>query len=91
MKNGTFRKFLKSKFHPNIHQKRTKLHHFKKNFLGGACPQTPLTMRTTLPCAACRYATCKFPNLKKKILAPLPNPGYAPAKGCTGNVKYYDK
>ena len=32
-----------------------------------------------LPCAACRFATCKFPNLKKKILAPpLPNPGDAP-------------
>ena len=31
------------------------------------------------PCAACRFATCKFPNLKKNCLAPpLPNPGDAP-------------
>ena len=29
-KNGAFRNFLKSEFDPNIHQKRTKLHHFKK-------------------------------------------------------------
>ena len=38
---GTFQKILKSKFDPNIHQKRTKLHHFKNIFGGGACPQTP--------------------------------------------------
>ena len=24
------------------------------------------------PCAACRFATCKFPNLKKKIIGPPP-------------------
>ena len=32
------------------------------------------------PCAACGFATCKFPNLKKIIIAsppPPPNPGYA--------------
>ena len=52
-----------------------------KKFLGGACPRTPLAMRMASPCAACRFATCKFPNLKKKILGPpLPNPGYAPVK-----------
>ena len=27
-------------------------------------------------------ATSKFPNMKKKILGPLPNPGYAPADTC---------
>ena len=44
-----------------------------KNFLRGACPQTP-------PSKAHGFATCKFPNLKKKILGPppLPNPGDAP-------------
>ena len=37
-------------------------------------------MRMASPCAACRFATCKFPNLKKKFLGPppLPNPGDAP-------------
>ena len=30
-------------------------------------------MRMALPCAACRFATCKFPNLKKKILGPPPS------------------
>ena len=50
-----------------------------KKVLGGACPQTPLAKRMASPCAACRFATCKFPNLKKKFLAPpLPNPGDAP-------------
>ena len=27
-------------------------------------------MRMAKPCASCRFATCKFSNLKKKILAP---------------------
>ena len=36
-------------------------------------------MRMASPCAACCFATCKFPNLKKKFLGPpLPNPGDAP-------------
>ena len=52
--------------------KRTKLHRLKK-FLGGACPRTPLAMRMASPCAACRFATCKFPNLKKKFLGPPPS------------------
>ena len=41
---------------------------FKKNFSGGACPQTPLAKR--------------IPNLKKKFLPPppLPNPGDPPAQ-----------
>ena len=52
-----------------------------KNFLGGACPRTPLAKRMTSICAACRFATCKFTNLKKKFLPPpLPNPGYAPER-----------
>ena len=32
-------------------------------------PPNPLAKRIASPCAACRFATCKFPNLKKKILA----------------------
>ena len=47
----------------NIHQNAP----FKKNYRGGACPRTPLAKRMA-----------KFPNLKKKFLAPpLPNPGDA--------------
>ena len=69
IKNGTFRNFLKSKFDPNIYQKRTKLHHFKK-FSQESMPRTPLAKRMASPCAACRLATCKFPNLKKEFLAP---------------------
>ena len=30
-------------------------------------------MRMASPCAACRFATCKFPNLKKKFLGPPPS------------------
>ena len=45
----------------------TKLHHLKK-ILGGACPQTPLAKRTTY-----HFATCKFPILEKKFLAPPPS------------------
>ena len=43
-----------------------------KKFLGGACPRTPLVKRMASPCAACRFATCKFPNLKKKNYCPPP-------------------
>ena len=39
-------------------------------FVGGACPRTPLVMRMLWPYAACRFATCKFQNIKK-ILGPL--------------------
>ena len=47
--------------------KRTKLHRFKKISRGSMPPNPP------------SFATCKFPNLKKKILGPpLPNPGDAP-------------
>ena len=58
IKNGTYQKFLKSKFDPNIHQKRTKLHSFKFFFRGGI-PPNPASK-----------ATCKFPNLKNKLLPP---------------------
>ena len=51
--------------------KRTKLHHFKK-ISRGACPRAPLAKRMASPCAACRFATCKFENLKKKISCPSP-------------------
>ena len=41
IKNGTFRNFLKSKFDPNIHRKRTKLHHFKQFSRGVHAPEPP--------------------------------------------------
>ena len=73
-------KFFKVK---NLIQICTKTHQiapFIKIFSGGgACPRTPLAKRMASPCAACRFATCKFPNLKKNILGPpLPNPEDAP-------------
>ena len=43
-----------------------------KNFLVGACPRTPLAKHMVSPCAACRFATCKFPNLKKNSCPPPP-------------------
>ena len=57
IQNGTFQKFLKSKFDPNILQKRTKLHHFK-NIFGLACPRTPLAKRIS------KSISNQFPNLK---------------------------
>ena len=50
---------------------------FKKNSWGSS-PRTPLAIRMAMPCATRRFTTCKFPNVQKN-LAPLPNPGYAPA------------
>ena len=41
IKNGTFRNFLKSKFDPTIHQKHTKLHHFKNFSQGRHTPEPP--------------------------------------------------
>ena len=58
--------FFKVKSDPNIHQM-----HELKNFWR-TCPRTPQQS------AACCFATCEFPNLKKIFLAPLPNPGYVP-------------
>ena len=71
--------FLKTKFDQNIHQNAPNCT-ILKHFLGGACPRTPLAKRMASPCPACRFATCKFPNLKKIIFcpSPLPNPGDAP-------------
>ena len=47
--------------------------------LWGSMPPNPPAMRMASPCAKCRFATCKFPNLEKIFLPPpLPNPGYAP-------------
>ena len=74
-----FEIFLKTKCDKNIHQNAPN-GTILKNFLGGACPRTPLAKCMASPCAACRFATCKFPNLKKKkfLAPPLPNPGDAP-------------
>ena len=36
-----FEIFLKTKSDQNLHQKRTKLHHFKKNSRGGMPPKPP--------------------------------------------------
>ena len=66
-----FEYFLKTRSDQNIHQNAPNCT-ILKNFLGGACPRTPLAKRMALPCAACRFVTCKFPNLKKKNLAPPP-------------------
>ena len=55
----------------NIHQNAPNCTILKK-FLGWACPRTPLAKRMASLCAACRFATCKFPNLKKKFLGPPP-------------------
>ena len=49
--------------------KRTKLHRFKK-ISRGSMPSNPLAIRMASPCAACCFATCKFPNVKIKFLAP---------------------
>ena len=68
IQNGTFQKFLKSKFDPNILQKRTKLHHFK-NIFGLACPRTPLAKRMALPCAACR-SDMQISKSQNKFLPP---------------------
>ena len=62
-----FEYFLKTRSDQNIHQNAPNCT-ILKNFLEGACPRTPLTQRMASPCAACRFVTCKFPNLKKKIL-----------------------
>ena len=72
-----FKIFLSKKFDPNIHQNAPNCTIFKKIFWE-ACPQTPLAKRMALPCAACRFATCKFPNLKKILGPPFPNSGDAP-------------
>ena len=42
-------------------------------------PPNPLAMCMASPCAACCFTTCTFPNLNKKFLTPLPNPGDAQA------------
>ena len=62
----------KDKIRSKYTLKRTKLHRFKK-FSRGSMPPNPLSMRMAKPCAACRFATCKFTNLKKKILGPPPS------------------
>ena len=61
--------FLRTTSDQNIHKNAPNCTILKK-ILGRACPRTPLAKRMASPCAACRFATCKFPNLKKKFLAP---------------------
>ena len=83
-----FEYFLKTKSDQNIHQNAPNCTILKK-ILGGACPRTSLAKRMASPCAACHFATCKFPNLKKKFLAPpLPNPGDAPVYVCMSHLYY---
>ena len=55
-----FEFFLKSKFDPNIHQKRTKLHNFKK-ISRGSMPPNPLPKRGDMQISK---------SQKKKFLAP---------------------
>ena len=65
-----FKYFLKTRSDQNIHQNAPNCT-ILKNFLGGLYPRTPLAKRMASPCAACRFVTCKFQNLKKKkFLAP---------------------
>ena len=64
IKNGIFLKKNKYKIRSKYTLKRTKLHHFKK-FSRGSMPPNP-------PSNAHGFATCKFSNLKKKILGPPP-------------------
>ena len=57
----------------NLIKLYTKTHQiapFLKKILGGACPRTPLAKRMVSPYAVCRFATCKFTNLKKNIGPP---------------------
>ena len=63
---------FKTKCDQNIHQNAPNGTIWGTKILGGACPRTPLAKRMASPFAACRFATCKFPNLKKKFLGPPP-------------------
>ena len=47
--------------------KRTKLHHFLK-ISRGSMPPNPPSKRVTLPRAAWRFASCKYPHFYKNIL-----------------------
>ena len=68
-----FEILLKPKSDQNIHQSAPNCTILKK-ILGGMPPNPPTKTHG--------FATCKFPNLKKKIIAPpLPNPGDAPDGG----------
>ena len=67
-------KFFKVKNLIQIYNKTHQIAPFIKIFSGGACPRTPLAKRMASLCAACCFATCKFPNLKKKFLATPPPP-----------------
>ena len=57
---------------PNIHQNAPNCTILKTFFRGGDAPKPPTKAH------GFAEATCKFSNLKKKFLTPLPNPGYAP-------------
>ena len=50
-----------------IHSKTHQIASFKKIFSWEHAPEPS-------PCAACRFAACKFPNLKKKNSWPPPPP-----------------
>ena len=67
-------------FKDKIGSKYTPKHTIKKKFLGEACPRTPLAKRMASP------ATCKFPNLKKKILGPPPAKSWG--RPCLYNSNY---
>ena len=67
IKNDDFWKILKTKSDQNTHQNAPNCTILNK-FMGGgggAWPRTPLAKRMASP-----WATCKFPNPKKKILPP---------------------
>ena len=60
IKNGIFLKNFMSKFDPNIHQKCTKLHHFKKFSRRGMPPSPPSKARSDM----------QISKSQKKILGP---------------------
>ena len=64
----------------NLIQMYTKTHQIAqlKKMSRGSMPPNPTS----------KFVTCKFPNVKKKILPPpLPNPGDSPAKTLVNRYK----
>ena len=52
-----------------------------KNFLGGACPQTPLAKARSFAARDMRLCGMYIPEILKLPPPPLRNPAYAPAQG----------
>ena len=61
--------FTVNKYYYRYTRSCTMPHRGLKQIIWGACPRTPLALRMVSPCAACRFAPCKFQNLKKIVIA----------------------